>query len=90
MRKCTDEIDINNEHFTDKILDFDIYIDNDNDLSNYSNVPPRVSKDHVTDLYGRRLIEFCQSTSFVIGNSRLYNDPGIGDCTYYSLNEDDP
>lgn len=68
------------------ILDFDMYIDSDIDLANHLIIPPRVSRDNVIDHYGRRLIEFCQSTSFVIGNSRLYNDLNIGDLTYYSPN----
>ena len=35
-------------------------------------------------MHGRRLIELCQSTSFILGNGRLHNDRGIGDYTFHS------
>jgi hypothetical protein len=43
-----------------------------------------VSRDEVIDNPGKRLIEFCQSTSYIIGNSRLHNDQGIGEYTFHS------
>ena len=60
-------------------LDYDEYIEQDIQLPNYVNIPTRVSKDRIVDNLGRRLIELCQSTSYIIGNGRLHNDKGIGD-----------
>ena len=63
-----------------------MYINVDNDVSNETNMPPRVNSDHVLDTQGKRVLELCQSTSFVIGNGRLHNDLGIGDFTFHSFN----
>lgn len=69
---------------TDDFIIFDNYLDNNNQLSNDVFIPKRVSKDHVIDVHGKRLIELCQSTSFIIGNGRLHNDRDIGDYTFHS------
>ena len=65
------------------VLDFDMYID-DEELSNRVYIPPRASKDHVIDTNGKRLIELCQSTSFIIGNGRLHDDLNVGEFTFHS------
>jgi len=53
------------------ILEDDMYTNENNQLSNTVNIPPRVSQDHVVDgRPGKRLIEFCLSTGLVIGNGR--------------------
>jgi len=49
----------------DDFITFDNCLDNNNQLSNDVYIPPRDSKDHVIDMRGRRLIELCQSTSFI-------------------------
>lgn len=69
------------------ILKYDEFIDHDpylSNLSNYINIPARTSRDKVIDNPGKRLIQFCLSTSYIIGNSRLHNDQGIGDYTFHS------
>jgi len=68
-------------------MDIDIYIDNDvNQQSSSVYITPRANRDHVIDTQGRRLIELCQTTSFVIGNGRLFKDRGIGNHTFHSVN----
>ena len=51
-------------------ITFDNYLVNNNQLSNDVYIPPRVSKDHVIDMRGRRLIELFQSTSFILSDGR--------------------
>lgn len=66
------------------ILDFDKYLE-DNDLfSNISHVPMRVNKDHIVDSHGRKLLDLCKSSGFIIANGRLGDDYGIGEVTYHS------
>jgi hypothetical protein len=68
-----------------EILRYDEYIDNDDQLINV-NIPPRVSRDTTIDSFGKRLIEFCQSVSFVIANGRIHKDRFAGDFTFHSQN----
>lgn len=65
-------------------IEYDRYINNNNELSNSVYIPPRVSKDHVLDRFGNRLIELCKATSFIIGNGRLHSDAYTGDYTFHS------
>ena len=60
-------------HFSD-ILDFDKYIE-DNDLFlDMSQISPRSNKDNMLDSHGRKLLDICKSTSFIIANGRLGDD----------------
>ena len=66
------------------ILDFDKYLE-DNDLfSNISHIPMRVNKDHIVESHGRKLLDLCKSSGFIIANGRLGDDYGIGEVTYHS------
>jgi hypothetical protein len=69
-----------------EILSYDNYIDQENGLSCNVEIPPRVSKDKLIDSLGRRLIEFCQTTSYIICNGRLHRDANIGESTFCSIN----
>ena len=66
-------------------ISFDRYLDANNCLQSniYTN---RASKDHVFDTRGRKLIEFCKSTNFLIGNGRLRDDMNIGEFTFINSN----
>ena len=67
------------------ILDFDRYLE-DNDLfTDISHIPMRVNKDHFVDSHGRKLLDLCKSSGFIIANGRLGDDCGIGEVTYYSV-----
>ncbi|KAH3771419.1 hypothetical protein DPMN_172736 [Dreissena polymorpha] len=44
----------------------------------------QIVKDHVIDTNCKRLIELCQSTSFIIGNGRIHEDLNIGEFTFHS------
>jgi len=68
------------------ILDFDMYIDHDDQLSNNVNIIPRVFKDNVTYGYGKYCTIVCQSTALVIGNWRFHTDLGAGDYNFHSHN----
>lgn len=52
------------------------------DSIRYNDMPVRASKVHVTDAYGRRLLEVCKTTKLLIANGRLGLDKGIGDFTF--------
>ena len=47
-------------------------------------VQARVNKDHVVDVYGRRLLDLCSMTEFLVTNGRLGNDARLGDFTFCS------
>ena len=49
-----------------------------------SHVPIRVNKDHILDSYGRKLLDLCKSSGFVIANGRLGDDYGVGEITFYA------
>ena len=49
------------------ILDFDRFIENQDLFLEMSHIPIRVNKDTVFDSHGRKLLELCKSTSFIIG-----------------------
>ena len=49
-----------------------------------SQIPPRTYKDNYLDSHGRKLLDLCKSTSFVVANGRLGDDYNIGDVTYCS------
>lgn len=63
-----------------------MYIDADPILSNHPCIPTQHSRIKVINKTGRRLIELCQSTSYVIGNGRLHDDLDKGEFTYHSMN----
>ena len=44
-------------------------------------IPSRVSRDSILDNNGRRLLNLCKSSGFLIGNGRLGADQYIGDFT---------
>ena len=67
-------------------LNYDAFLDHDNQLSYIENIMTRVSHDHVIDQAGSRLIDFCKTSSLLIDNGRLYYDAGIGEYTYHSMN----
>ena len=70
-------------NFSD-ILDFDKYLEDDSLFTTMSHVPIRVNKDHMLDSHGRKLLDLCKSSGFVIANGRLGDDYGVGEVTYYA------
>ena len=70
-------------NFSD-ILDFDRYLENNDLFMDVSQIPPRTNKDNNLDSHGRKLLDLCKSTSFVVTNGRLGDDYNIGDVTYCS------
>ena len=53
------------------------------DSIRYKDIPTRVNRDHMTDTYGRRLLELCKTTNLLIANGRLGLDKDVGDFTFY-------
>ena len=49
-----------------------------------TDIPVRFNKDHVTVYCGKRLLELCKTTNFLIANGRLGSDKDIGNFTYTS------
>ena len=62
------------------ILCFDKYLDESDDL--FTDLPIRISKDHVLDAYGRNLLALCQTTDMCIANGRIES----GEFTFSSHN----
>ncbi|MEW8544930.1 MAG: reverse transcriptase family protein, partial [Candidatus Thiodiazotropha sp.] len=63
---------------------YDHYIEaGPDDNIRYNDISLRVNKDHVTDAYGRRLLELCKTTNLLIANGRLGSDKDIGEFTFY-------
>ena len=67
-------------------LEIDENVDDDFLLQKNANLKQRVSKDKIIDNYGKRLLETCCTTSFVIANGRICKDKNNGDFTFYSTN----
>ena len=64
---------------------YDRYIEAGLDESiRLTDIPVRCNKDHVIDSYGKRLLELCKSTNFLISNGRLGSDKDVGSYTYIS------
>lgn len=70
------------------LLDFDKYLDEENDFSNFSDlqIRDRVNKDHVLDTSGRRLLLLCQTSNLILANGRVLGDSNSGEFTYCSHN----
>lgn len=70
------------------LLDFDKYLDEERDFSNFSDlqIRDRVNKDHVLDPSGRRLLLLCQTSNLIIANGRVLSDCSSGEFTYCSHN----
>ena len=66
------------------ILHFDRYIENNDLFQDMSHVPPRTNKDKILDQHGRRLLDLCKSTNFIIANGRLCDDFSVGEYTFCS------
>ena len=71
-------------NFSD-IFDFDRYIENQDLFLEISHIPIRVNKDSIFDSHGRKLLELCKNTSFIIANGCLGEDYNVGEITYCSL-----
>lgn len=67
-------------------LIFDKYIDQNFDFINSVDIPSRKTRDRIIDYNGLKLINLCQCTGLLIGNSRLYGDIDIGKYTFCSHN----
>ena len=63
------------------ILVFDRYIEK-KIIYFLSHIPSRSNKDKVLDSYGRKLLNFCKCTNFIIANGRLGGDCNKGEFTY--------
>lgn len=70
------------------LLDFDKYLDEERDFSNFSDlqIRDRVNKDHVLDPSGRRLLLLCQTSNLIIANWWVLSDCSSGEFTYCSHN----
>ena len=68
------------------ILSFDRYIENNDLFLDMSHVPPRKNKDKILDQHGRRLLDLCKSTNFVIADGRIGDDSFVGEYTFCSKN----
>ena len=66
-------------------LDFDRYLENNDLFMNVSKIPQRTNKDDTLDSHGRKLLDLCKRTSFVVANGRLGNDYNIGEVIYCSM-----
>ena len=66
-------------------LDFDKYLEEEDDFV-MNETLLRVSKDHVIDTYGRRLLLLCQATNLLIANGRFFDDSNIGEFTFVTKN----
>ena len=62
------------------ILCFDKYLDESENL--FTDLPIRISKDHVLDAHGRNLLALCQTTDMCIANGRIES----GEFTFSSHN----
>ena len=67
------------------ILEFDKYIENNDLFLDMSHIPPRSNKDSKLDSHGRKVLDLCKSTGFVIANGRLGDDLDVGEITYCSV-----
>ena len=65
-------------------IEHDILLDDEILFPNNTNIYQRASTDNISDNYGKRFLETCCTTSFIIANVRLGNDQTIGDFTFYS------
>lgn len=66
------------------ILQFDRYIENNDLFQDMSHIPLRTNKDRILDQHGRKLLELCKSTNFIIANGRLCDDLSVGEYTFCS------
>ena len=66
------------------VLDFDKYLENDDLFIDISQIHPRSNKDSILDSHGRKLLDLCKSTSFIVANGRLGDDCNVGELTYCS------
>ena len=66
------------------ILDFDKYLENNDLFIDISQIPPRSNKDNTLDLHGRKLLDLCKSTCFIVANGRLGDDSNFVELTYCS------
>ena len=66
------------------ILDFDEYLENNDLFTDISHIPMRVNQDHFVDSQGRKLLDLCKSSVFMIANCRIGDDRGIGQVTFLS------
>ena len=79
----TGDMNGRSSNFSD-ILDFDKYLEDDYLFTTMSHVPIRVNKDHILDSHGRKLLDLCKSSGFVIANGRMGDDYVVGEVTYYA------
>ena len=70
-----------NSQYND-ILQHDAYLQGDENED--FNVPARVNRDLVVDVYRRRLLGLCRMTGLVIANGRLSHDASSGEFTFCS------
>lgn len=54
-------------------IQFDRYLDDEDIFFIDSHIQTRVNKDHVSDVYGRRLIQLCQTPGLLIANGRVHD-----------------
>ena len=66
----------------DDILQHVVYLQGDENED--FNVPARVNKDHVVDVYGRRLLGLWRMTGLVLANGRLFHGASSGEFTFCS------
>ena len=66
-------------------LDFDCYLDDEDNFINKFVLQPRVNQDHVVDSQGRRLLLLCQSSALLMATGRVH-DCYNGPHTYMSRN----
>ena len=60
------------------------YIDaGPDDSIQYNDIPVRFNRDRAVGAYGRRLLEFCKTTSLLIANGRLGSDSETAEFTFY-------
>ena len=67
-------------------LDFDRYLDDEDNFISPFVLQPRVNKDHVVDSHGRRLLLLCQSSGLLMANGRVHDDCNNGEHTFMSFN----
>lgn len=63
-------------NFSD-ILNFDRFLENNDLFTDTSHIPMRFNKDLAIDSHGRKLLDMCKSTGYIIANGRLGEDCGI-------------
>ena len=67
---------------SDDNLVFAKYLQEDN--NDQGHFTKRINKDHVLDVYGRRLFDLCKATGLLIANGRIGQDKDKGDFTFCS------